>query len=83
MLLTIIKSCTEEKLLDFLRFLTGTGLETISLVPGCTVVSCTSTDVIYSSTCLMELKVRTEFQSYAHFDIHTRSVMKGQSFSTP
>ena len=79
---TFIDSCNEQELSDFLAFVTGSGFETCSLIPGSIQVYFTNTSAIYSSTCLMELKIPTHFVMQEHFNMAMRAVIEGHSFNT-
>ena len=81
-LYSFIESCSESELSNFLMFVTGTGFETTSLVPRSIKVSFTDTDAIYASTCLMEIKIPTMFESQTQFNSVFKAAINGHSFNT-
>jgi len=68
MLQTFIKNCNADGLDDFLRFVTGTRYSDTSILPRRITVSCESTNSIFASTRLMELKLPNYFGNYAEFE---------------
>lgn len=83
LLTTFIDGCNEEELSDLLAFVTGTRFQTSALVPGSIKVEFVATDTIYSSACLMELKVPLHFVSQEQFNTAMKAVIKGNAFNSP
>lgn len=82
MLQNFVKNCTKEDLDDFLKFVTGVTSSAKDVLPHHISVSCVDTNSIFSSTCLLELKLPTHFATYAEFEANMRAVIKGSSFTT-
>ena len=83
LLTTFIDGCKKEELSDLLAFVTGTCFQTSALVPRSVRVEFTESDVVYSSACLMELKVPKHFVSQEHFNVALKAVIKGRAFNSP
>ena len=81
MLSAFIQNSKDTDLSDFLQFVTGSPTVTGTMVPGCIKGSCTDTDSLYASTCLMELKVPLQFSTYKELESTLRVVIKGKSFT--
>ncbi|CAH3166093.1 unnamed protein product [Porites evermanni] len=62
LLQTFFKNCNADGLDDFLRFVTGTRCSAKSILPRRITVSCESTNSIFASTCLLELKFPNHFR---------------------
>ena len=82
MLQTFVKNCNVNGLDDFLRFVTGTRCTAKSILPRRITVSCESTNSIFASTCLMELKLPNYFRNYAESEAAMHSVIGGNTFTT-
>ena len=82
LLQTFIKNCDADGLDDFLRFVTGTRCSAKSILARRITVSCESTNSIFASTCLLELKLPNHFRNYAEFEAAMHSVIGGNTFTT-
>jgi len=82
MLQTFVKNCNANGLDDFLRFVSGTRCAAKSILPRRVTVSCESTNSIFASTCLMELKLPNYFRNYAESEAAMHSVIGGNTFTT-
>ena len=82
LLQTFIKNCNADGLDDFLRFVTGTRCSAKSILPRRITVSCESTNSIFASTCLLELKLPNHFRNYAEFEAAMHTVIGGNTFTT-
>ena len=82
MLQTFIKNCKPSSLDNFLRFVTGTSSSATCILPRRIQVSCDTTNSIFVSTCLLELKLPNHFHNYAEFESAMHSVISGKSFTT-
>ena len=80
MLLNFIKSCTTGQLCDFLRYITGSASGVSSRKIKVSVQD--GSGSIYASTCLMQLKLPSNFETYDAFEVAIRSVIGGKSFTT-
>ena len=67
---------------DFLRFVTGSRSSATCIQPRRIAVSCAATNSIFASTCLLDLKLPNNFDSYKDFESAMRSVIKGNTFTT-
>ena len=65
MLQKFMKHCNVNGLDNFLRFVTGIRCSAKSILPRRITVSCESTNSIFASTCLMELKPPNHLKNYA------------------
>ena len=81
-LFSFTESCDEQELSDFLNFATGSCYETSSLVSRSVKVYFTKSEAIYSSTCLMEIKIPIYFKTQEQFDLAVGAVIKGHSFNS-
>ena len=82
LLQTFIRNCNADGLDDFLRFVTGTRCSAKSILPRRITVSRESTNSIFASPCLMELKRPNHFKNYAEFEAAVHSVIGGNTFTT-
>ena len=82
LLQTFIKNCNADGLDDFLRFVVGARCSAKSILPQRITVSCESTNSIFASTCLLELKLPNHFRNYAEFEAAMHLVFGGNTFST-
>ena len=83
MLKTFITTLSVDDLKKFLRFVTGTSEVLNSTLPHRISVYCyNSGDSIFSSTCLLVLKLPNNLQNYTAFDLAMRTVTNGSSFTT-
>ena len=80
-LFTFIESSNEQELSNLLQFITGT-TETSILLPRSVKVYFTNSDAIYSSTCLMEIKIPAYFKTQEEFDLAIKAVAKGNLFNS-
>ena len=82
MLLSFLDKAEVSDLKDFLQFVTGSCSVTSNMAPSCIRVSCVDTESFFASTCLLELKIPTNFSNLAHFDGALWAVIRGSIFNT-
>lgn len=82
MLLEFIECASEDELLDFLSFTTGSKLKSGGIRPKCIFVSVENMQGFFASTCSFELKLPARVTDYGQFQILLKSVIKGFRFTT-
>ena len=82
MLHTFIRNSSPDDLDDLLTFVTGSRSSATCILPRRITVSCATTNSIFASTCLLDLKLPKHFDSYKDFESAMRSVIKGNTFMT-
>ena len=84
MLYRFIKNATNDELLNFLCFVTGSKYSTSCLTPGSISISVVDCDSIFASTFTLDLKLPSRFYQYSHFESATRAVLptSGKKYTT-
>ena len=82
MLLSFLDNAEVSDLKDYIQFVTGSCPVTSKMAPGCIRVSCVDTESFFASTCLLKLKIPTNFSNLAHFNGALQAVIRGSSFYT-
>ena len=82
MLLEFINNAKKEVLCQFLCFVTGCKSTTAALRPGCVDVSVEDVSDIFASTCVLELKLPSHFNSSEQFKDCISAVIDSNTFTT-
>ena len=82
MLLNFIKGSNANELDAFLKFVARANTMAKGTLPRKISVSCSSSDSIFSSVCIMSLKLPSHFSTAEDFNNAMKSVLDSQKFST-